>query len=178
MGWTFTHRDKGLTNRAWFEKEVVGTGPEFKRTVLADATIGGTYYAAVREDETGEVWALVCLTRWVPRDYHNYGWKSMDERMGPNEAQAPAKVLDLLTPTDSEYALAWRERCRAHLARKAAAAKVRKGDLVRFAQPIEFADDAVHTELEFIERNTFRVTGHGRYRIPGWRTRSYEVVTG
>lgn len=40
--------------------------------------------------------------------------------MGPAEADAPAAVLDALTPTDNEDALEWRRRCRANLAHRAA----------------------------------------------------------
>src|SRR3546814_19605923 len=69
----------------------------------------------------GEIFAIVCLVRWNPRakDGYIFGYKDMDETMGPCEADCPARILDLLTPTDKEYAREWRARCCANLARRA-----------------------------------------------------------
>jgi hypothetical protein len=36
--------------------------------------------------------------------------------MGPCESDCPEDILDLLTPTDRPYAIAWRARCRANAA--------------------------------------------------------------
>src|SRR3546814_944011 len=65
--------------------------------------------------------ALVCLVRWNPRsrDGHQFGYKDMSENMGPCEADCPAAILELLSPTDHEYALDWRARCRANLVLRA-----------------------------------------------------------
>ena len=93
MGWTFQHRDRGITDRAFFQ-DLLGD----KQEILASATVGRTtFYAAVRSLRTGEVWAFVALTRWVRGDF-NYGYKDMDERMGPTEALCPPALLDLLSP--------------------------------------------------------------------------------
>lgn len=90
---------------------------------------GYIWYAAVRvepkegrllsgHDATGDyetdaagsyTFAAVFLTS---REGGKWGYKDMDETMGPNEAQAPAKLLDLLSPTASEWAQKWRQRCR------------------------------------------------------------------
>lgn len=40
-----------------------------------------------------------------------FGYKDMDDGMGPVEAECPEAILQLLTPTESSYALAWRTRC-------------------------------------------------------------------
>ena len=42
----------------------------------------------------------------------SWGYKDMDETMGPVEASAPLALLDLLSPTTHGYALDWRQRCR------------------------------------------------------------------
>ena len=34
-----------------------------KHRLLADAMDGSTYYAAVRDEDTGDVWACICMTR-------------------------------------------------------------------------------------------------------------------
>lgn len=35
----------------------------------------------------------------------------MDESCGPNECACPKSILNLLTPTECEFAKKWRERC-------------------------------------------------------------------
>ena len=71
----------------------------------------------------------------------------MDESAGPVESGAPAKLLDLLSPTTQVHALDWRQRCRAHSARTGR--RLKAGDLIRFAEPLRFSDGS--------EGRTFRV---------------------
>lgn len=135
MGWTFTHRDKGITDREWFGREFTS-----HNELLDCATVRGSgFYAAMRNKETGEVWCLVVLTQWVPNDYHNFGYKDMSDTMGPGIDDCPARILDLLSPTDSEDANEWRERCRKNIAAKAAA-KLADGTVVEFAQEMNFGE--------------------------------------
>jgi len=103
MGWTFMNRPKGHTDREWFSRQ---WGEEFSKRIVETATKGGVFYAALEStddrlvpDENGKVVvAIVCLTKWVPKDYYNWGYKDMDEFMGPCEANCPEKVLKLLSP--------------------------------------------------------------------------------
>lgn len=97
--------------------------------VLKSAMVGSTYYAAV-ETVVGEkrnVVAAVFLTcgktRW---DNTEWGYKDMDETMGPYKYDCPKGILDLLTPTDWEEANKWRELCRKRLAEKKEAKKGNK----------------------------------------------------
>lgn len=50
----------------------------------------------------------------------NWGYKDMDEGMGPNCYSCPLSYLDLVPPDSSEYAVRWRERVRAWHAERAA----------------------------------------------------------
>ena len=104
MGWThcFDGRTKpnGSIDRryecdrllTWCRKDengnVISSGE-----VLKSAMVGSTYYAAVR-NQKGEVWAAVFLTcgrtKW---DGTAWGYKDMDETMGPNEDKCPASIL-------------------------------------------------------------------------------------
>ena len=45
------------------------------------------------------------------KDYYNIYYKDMSEDMGPYESECPVSIIKLLSPTDHEYALAWRKRC-------------------------------------------------------------------
>lgn len=87
--------------------------------VLKSAMVGSTYYAAVRNKD-GKVWAAVFLTCGRTKfDNTAWGYKDMDETMGPNEDKCPASVLAMLSPTDDADALEWRERCRKNIAKAA-----------------------------------------------------------
>jgi hypothetical protein len=172
MGWSTYHRPAGQSDREHFQQEL-NAGSE----ILASTTIKNTFYAAVRKGD--EVFALVILIQRTRGEY-NFGAKWMDETVGPNEANCPTSILDMLTPLaadDTSYAADWRARCRANAAAKAAQPKVKKGDIVKFAHPLSFMDGTTLDTFEFIERSTFRpAQGYGRYSIPSWKTRAFELV--
>jgi ketopantoate reductase len=165
MGTIFTHRDKGISNDDWFRQEVFGD----RQRIVASATISNVYYAAVRQLDTGEVWAAVILIHRSPRSYHNFGWKSLSEDMGPGDYNAPAKVLDELTETTHEWALEWRAACRAKLAAKAAQPKVTAGTKVDVGRVLKFVDNGEGQVFTFIERSRFRRADGKVVRIPNWK---------
>ena len=87
--------------------------------VLKSAMVGSTYYAAVK-DKDGKVWAAIFKTCGQTKfDHTAWGYKDMDETMGPYEDKCPASILALLSPTGDKDALAWRERCRKNIAKAA-----------------------------------------------------------
>jgi hypothetical protein len=183
MGWITTYRAPGKSNRDFFEQEVLGEN----YAILDCATIDRTFYAAVKHPE-GYVFGLVVLIYLAPRAEFNFGWKDIDESMGPAEDHCPQRVLDLLTPIDTLYpwdrhgdepsgrkwAREWRERCAANAAAKAQRPTVKPGDTLIFDHPLEFASGATHSELRLIKGSLFEV-GCSRFRIPKWRERSYSV---
>lgn len=150
MGWTSYHRSKGETHAEHFAKEM-----NSNLEILESATKGGTFYAAVRDKDTGEVWALVILFKWAPRAYFNFTTKWMDETVGPCEDEAPAKILDLLTPTDREWAQQWRERCRKNLERavetRKSRAKVTTGSIIRTASTLNFQRHGEAQEFKLLD---------------------------
>lgn len=86
--------------------------------VLKSTMVGRVYYAAVerciyQDDKVKNraVSAVVVLTCGKGRDGTIWGYKEMDETMGPNESKCPMAILNLLTPALNEYAKQWRERC-------------------------------------------------------------------
>jgi len=114
-----------------------------------------TYYAAaqVMEDGVGkEVFAIVCKVIWNPKSKtgEHFGYKDMDESTGPCEDSCPAHILDLLTPTDKEYALDWRRRCRANLAKRGR--KIEDGDRIKLATALTFSDGHVGDEFIVVKR--------------------------
>lgn len=153
MGWTTYHRPKGESDRTHFERELLA-GTDYE--IVECATVRSVFYAAVRTKATGDVWALVVLLRRM-RGYHNFGYKDLEETVGPVEANAPAKVLDALTPTDNEYAAEWRQRCRDNLVKRADARKrqeaVTVGVVIQTTVPLHFANGLDASRFECVYRS-------------------------
>jgi hypothetical protein len=144
--------------------------------ILACATVGGAFYAAVRDHDSGNVWALVTLIQ-RGRGWFNCHYKEMSEDMGPVETRCPARILDLLSPTDHKYATEWRAACRANAAKSAKAAAVKPGTKIRFGQVLNFGPGLALSELTLVGRSTF-TDGTLRYSVPNWRTRyEWEIAS-
>jgi hypothetical protein len=56
----------------------------------------------------------------------------MDETMGPLEARCPERILDLLTPTDNEYANQWRHDCRHYHAKRKKTKTLKEGQVLQY----------------------------------------------
>ena len=140
MGWTFTHISGRIDRRAEVDKELTWretseTYGEVNVRVLKSTMRGSIYYGAVeRTDNAGRtVFGAVALTAVDNRSYYNFGFKMMDETMGPVECRCPKSILDLLTETGNEYAMDWRRRCREEFEKpsKPSLAKLPIGALIR-----------------------------------------------
>ncbi len=137
MGWTFGPREKGISTKDYFRREFDGPGGR----VLDVAVVGNTAYVAYqkvdRDNGTiGPTYGLVCLTR---RRRSEFGYKDMDEGMGPLASNCPRRILDLLSPVETIYesagvqasAAAWRQRCRTNIEGQSIAASGRRSILHR-----------------------------------------------
>jgi hypothetical protein len=125
MGWLYMTNLKGhKTPKAYLDDQFTFAGEHADLRVLRSALVHmKRYYVAVeRTDENGKrhVFAVVCLVNYNLRAKEGFifGYKDMDESMGPCETDCPAAILDLLTETNSEWAKQWRERCRKRLQKK------------------------------------------------------------
>ena len=138
MGWISymaTHYKNGKVDvkaemdAMYTQEEHDGVNPSTKETVhypkwevLKSRMVGRVYYAAAKitdsQKETEEVFAVVSLTSTKTDDGFNFGYKSMTEDMGPGYYDCPESILNLLSPTDDEYALEWREKCRERIKKK------------------------------------------------------------
>ena len=179
MGWLYMSSLNGRAGpRQYLDDQFTYANATLHSTVLLSALVRlRTYYAAVEHLRAGkprEVFAVVCLVRYTPRDREGYvfGYKAMDETMGPCEAECPARILDLLTATDNDYARGWRERCRAAADLRAKRPRLRNGWTLVFAEPLAFSDGTSHRRLEVAidpdrpRKIRFRSPdGHGLYRI-------------
>jgi hypothetical protein len=157
----------------FFAKEFSSVG------FLATATKGGVFYAACYQKNRPEaIWAMVCLISYRKADGFNFGYKDMDETVGPVEDECPERILKLLTPTDSAYAIAWRGRCWEHIQRRKAQPKLTEGCRIRFATPITFADKTVRDTFT-VRMDSGRLRLYDGYtwcRIGKWRTMSWTLI--
>ena len=176
MGWYYSHRDKGMTTIDY----LVADGALVREKVKASSTQNGVCYIAY-EFEPGRTTAFVFLTNWAS-GYYNFGYKPMEESMGPNECTASKKVMealsplkDLFTPSEEEgsyqWAKRWREECWANLNKP----KLKPGDTVRFAQPLEFTNGDKLDTFTYEKGSRFR-SGYGVYTITKYKDRDFEVV--
>lgn len=142
MGWTGYHatnynRRGEIDRRAECDERMSGENEHGKWEILKSTMRGSTYYAAVRrtDKETGEshVFGCVCLTSVDMKDYFNFSYKAMEETMGPGCYDCPASILDLLSPTDNEYALNWRQKCREKKSNKNTLGKLPVGTVIEYA---------------------------------------------
>lgn len=195
MGWLFMRSLEGhATPKAYLDHQFTHARDDLRSRVLASALVQmRTYYAAVERvtPSTGarEVWAAVCLVRYNRRDREGYifGYKDMEESMGPCEDRCPARVLDLLTPTDNAYALGWRERCRARIERQAhlnAKPTPRPGDVLVLGEPLAFRDGRRLARFQAVRAPgrsrgvVFRSAQGGLYRISNLKTYDYVLEPG
>jgi hypothetical protein len=157
MGWTTTDKRRGQTMQSFFQEEL-GDGIE----IIKSAYKGFVFYAACRHrSKPDEVWALVVLTNRGDR-YHNFGFKTLDETMGPNEVKCPADILDLLSPTNNAYALNWRKRCRETLEQQERAKRVKPGTVIEFDRLLTFGQWGKHKRFRFVGRLNDGIGGFKR----------------
>jgi len=193
MGWLYM-RDCGEYGnaRSYLDNQFTFARDGTQVTCLASALVGGkAYYAAVEQIDPGgrrTVTGIVCLVAFNPRaaDGMTFGYKDMDESMGPCEADCPDDILDLLTPTDREHALNWRARCRANnIARKAISARPtpRIGQTIIFDPPLDLSNGRTVARFTVIAPHNggrglrYRAHEGGEtVRIPNVKNRPYRII--
>lgn len=110
MGWTSYQAKYFKNGRIDRKKECDETWAcEKNFEVVKSRLIGSVWYAAVKEKESGKVFAVIFLTSV---DGYEFCYKDMTENAGPYNYDCPESILKLLSPTDNEYALEWRQKCR------------------------------------------------------------------
>ncbi len=115
MGWTYFEKPQNVSK--WFAEQLTWeTDTKINRCLKTGILERKEAYAAVESinKETGEreVWAATFLLNYTREAGYNFGYKDMTEHMGPYITRCPKSILELLTPTDNEYANQWRQSCR------------------------------------------------------------------
>lgn len=87
-----------------------------------DERYAAVAFAAVEAVERGRTMVegvVLLLKHDLKRGKDQYQIKDLPESMGPAASFCPERILERLSPTENEYALEWRERCREELEREA-----------------------------------------------------------
>jgi hypothetical protein len=159
MGWLFYHKPKGVKA---VDSIIAGCGPEFaKRIVASSASREAVFLVAQFHEPDSKVYVpdadgnvralLVYAIKSVPNasDGYNFGYKDMEESMGPYGCPAPGSIIAQCSPLQDpigplpEYsslksARAYREGSAAHAARMKLKRGLKPGNKVKLAQPMSF----------------------------------------
>lgn len=126
MGWTF----------GWHSKEALvahleGAGMAPHRLLKSVVKGSRHWFVAEYERKDGQTVRYIGLNL-LQKSGGEWGYKDLDETMGPCEVDVPLAWLDLVPERpEYEHALAWRVRVRAHYARKATIPRKEAGVRVR-----------------------------------------------
>lgn len=148
MGWTFLRKANFEGWQKLVERGVSYEDAFVRIGLLSSVMVGRALYGAVqvtpKSGEASRIGGIVVLTSATSDER---GYKLMSEDMGPYESSAPAKILDLLTQTESASALNWRSRCRRNLHRAAQAAHLEVGSIFQTAEPLRFRLGDRHVDV-------------------------------
>lgn len=152
MGWLYTHKDSSVSVKDFLINKVNYQKDDGRYGKVLDIAIKNlkTAYMAyeIYTPENGvRVVAFIFLLDYVPKDYYNFGYKDMDETEGSCEPECPERIMKLLTPTDSKYANAWRERCWENIRKAKAIKKLKVGMRIRFPKPLTFGNGDIVQEF-------------------------------
>lgn len=155
-----------------------------KFEVLKSTMIGSTYYAAVKrttfDPESTKVFAAVVLTHTNNKDYYNFAYKDMDESVGPCESKCPKSILDLLSPTENDYAKEWRKRCYENLKEKKnpdTLANLPIGSVIRYVHHDGKEMKLIKSPAAYqFKRPFWMVVGEQGYIPSKYIPKNYEVI--
>lgn len=169
MGWLYQQKPSDV--KQYLFDNLTWTSPKQVNRCLAISMKLNVAYAAVQTTDraSGEsgIWCAILKMQYVRGETEfNWGYKDMDETVNPSERDCPARILDLLTPTDDEAAMRWRESCRKRLGRSIPPF----GSMVRFNRPIRFSDGSEESEFRVVRygkrKKRVRGASGGLYRLP------------
>lgn len=188
MGWTYTHKDKGITIKDFFTKEFSGENGEVIDCAVVERKTAYIAYRGKKGRLEGKVTAFICLLGYS-KDYYNFGYKDMDETMGAYEAKCPERILNLLSPVEEfglsergmEYASEWRKSCWENINKKKTAVTLKDGDIVHFEKAIHFTNgDNIQDFKVKKEGKKVRFESIGKYwqkyQITNWKDREFTII--
>jgi hypothetical protein len=141
MGWTYESKPFGKTAREHMRDKFTQAhvpGEKAGYTVLHDTADIRNYWAIVEltyPDGQKKIFCAVCLINHC-RGYYNFGYKDMEEEMGPCDSIPPIsffrKLEGIIPPeTVNDWARSWRDRCRAYYAKSERVKELKAGQVLK-----------------------------------------------
>ena len=165
MGWLYKH-DPIDDPVAYLTDQYNHDGEHRTYRVLAAARVANTVYMAVKiiQKTTGNSYVLAAVILISNSRKHGFGYKDMDECMGPCECACPDRIMRLLSPiadiSSPSYAAEWRARVAARKITDAELRTKRKqlrpGSIVTLEREVSFRDGtkAIAFRMCFVRRKT------------------------
>lgn len=155
MGWTFIYKSPDKKPRELLTEIFTWEGKNGVYHRVLDCAVvhfQEAYLAIESGDAAGpkEVFAAICLIQHNHHDYYNFGYKDMDETEHPYYYNCPERILKKLTPTNSELAQEWRNKCWERIRARKERPRFRTGKVVRFEKPITFRNGAKEDTFKVI----------------------------
>lgn len=180
MGWLFQREKlRHETPAEYFTRHFTHDSETASATVVATSTVRGTVYGAIRnhDKQTGASYVFCAVILFRNSDKDGFGYKDMDEGVGPREVDCPDRILRLLSPISDlpspGYAAEWRARVAESKARRqtlrSESARLAPGDLIKLPPEVRVGGVSTHsfTLIDFYKRTPiFALVGH-----PGMRCR-------
>lgn len=192
MGWSYGSKPDNV--KEYFTNQLNYSRDGFSQRCLDIAIVNlKTIYAAVEQvgnDGIKNVSAAIIAINFITKKEDGFkstefGYKDMDETMGCYQTDCPERILKLLTPTDNEYAKAWREACWSRI-NKRKENKVSDGDVIRFNEKIRFSSGNSYDTFKVIVRQgkatLMCIDEYGyhlfRAKLGDWREREFKKLEG
>jgi hypothetical protein len=131
MGWLFPYSTRTRADLVAHLRRPERYGDS--NELLHSSVVGNNHWYLCRHKETGRVWIGLDRMQGGARREPGWGYKDMDESMGPVEVNCPLSFLSQASEPEG-YAVEWRERVRAHHAAKKARPKAAPGAVVEYGE--------------------------------------------
>ena len=160
MGWIFENTKLANESPAQrIARELTFETDTYKSTVLATATAGNVFYAAVRREikPSDKSFVFCAVVLFSNSHKEGFGTKFMDETAGPCAVDCPERIMKLLSPVDqipnASFAADWRRRVEAARQTRNDLRSLSPGQIRRLRHPVNFVGGPSNVDaFRLIER--------------------------
>jgi hypothetical protein len=157
MGWLFQNdKLRHQTPVEYITREFTHDNGTTAATVISAAAVGSTIYAAIRNHDktTGKSYVFCAVILFKNNERDGFGYKDMDESMGPCEVDCPDRIMRLLSPFEElpnpGYAGDWRKSVATAKTKKAETrskiSRLAIGDKVKLTHPAHFRSSGIEAD--------------------------------
>lgn len=173
MGWLFLSEIRDRKSMIAHLRRPERFGSDFE--LLKSTALGNTHWYLCRRKDTGFVFiGIDLMENGCATPGHGWGYKDMDESMGPCEVNCPLSYLKLASPPTG-YAIEWREKVREYHRKRAQKQAVGVGTVVQYGGVCYRLQRPVGPRLGW---NVARTTDGAEFRMKARQVAAAQVVGG